>query len=104
MSCNIGVFGTTIYQARSKLLKLSKTLPQEDILKVRLSQMNGQSIIDMKNGDRYVAVLTSDYARGYRWKQVYVPYDVNLEILHNVILPKIRSDLPEHEQILGYWF
>lgn len=103
-SCNIGVFGTTMYQARTKLVKLSETLPRKDILNIRLSQMSGQSIIDMKNGDRYIAVFPSDNVRGYRWKQVYVPYNIDLDIFYDVIYPKIISDLPEHEWVVGYWF
>ena len=105
MSSNlIGVFGVTKDQPRLKIEKLAKTLPQEDIVNVRLSSMAANCMIEMKNGDRYIGVSASQSARGYRWKQVYVPYDVDLDILHNVIMPKIISDLPEHEQIIGYWF
>jgi hypothetical protein len=103
-SKTIGVFGSTDNRAGLKIEKLAKTLPQEDIVRVRLSSMAENCMIEMKNGDRYIGVSATQSARGYRWKQVYVPYDVDLDILHDVIIPKIISDLPEHEQIIGYWY
>jgi hypothetical protein len=100
---SIGVFGVTSEQFCRKMAQLTKTLPQDDISHVRLSIMSGNCIIDMKNGDRYIGLIASENARGYRWKQVYVPYNVNLEIFQRVIRPKLISNLPEHEQVIGYW-
>ncbi len=100
----IGVFGTTKNQAGMKIEKLAKSLPKEEIINVRLSNISENCMIEMENGDRYIGVSASQSARGHRWKQVYVPYNIDLDILHDVIIPKIISDLPEHEQIIGYWF
>ena len=101
-SKDIGVFGS-MYQVPDKMKKIAEALPKEEIINVRLSREPRNCYIDMKNGDRYIGVTPTQGARGYRWKQVYVHYDVDLDILHTVILPKIISNLPEHEQVIGYW-
>ena len=99
----IGVFGLTKQQILYKICKIADGLPKDEIKHVKISLNAVGSYLELKNGVRYIGILTSNYARGYRWKQVYVPYNVDLNILRDVILPKIISDLPEHEQVIGYW-
>lgn len=103
-SKNIGVFGNTMNQAVSKIQGLLRSLPKEEVVATRLSIGAGNCFIDMENGDRYIALSATQGARGYRWKQVYVPYNVDIEIFEKVIFPKLISNLPEHEQVIGYWF
>jgi len=100
---NIGVFGTTSEQIYMKIKLLSKTLPQENILKIQLSKNGENCRIEMIGGEHYIGMYTSERARGHKWKQAYIPYNIDLKILKCVILPSLISNLPKHEQIIGYW-
>jgi hypothetical protein len=102
-SRNIGIFGNK-QQVYNKMKKISETLPKEDIIRTILSIEPSNCIIEMKNGDRYMGVPLTEISHGCRLKQMYIPYDADLEILYSAFLPMLISDLPEHEQIIGYWF
>jgi hypothetical protein len=98
-SMQIGVFGNTREQYVKKMKEIQSLLKEEDIDRVCASSF--QYSIKMKDGTIYLGILASEYARGYKWQQVYVPHDIDTKSFNNVIYPTLYySDLPEDEQII----
>lgn len=97
-----GVFGSQ-EQIYNKLKQIHDSIPPSSISKFIISHNLNLSLLEVKNGDVYLGVAPSHYARPYRWYQVFLPHDFDLNILNDVINPNIVSDLPEHLRIVGYW-
>jgi hypothetical protein len=81
--------------------KIYDGLEKEDVERFIKSKCGSE--IRMKDGTRYITIAASDSARGHKFKQVYVSYEIDIKILNNVILPLVElSDLPREERVIEY--
>lgn len=98
----IGIFGTNKQMYFHQMNVLLNSIEKEDIYRIKKSNRFGLYQAEMKNGEVYIGLLANNSARGFRWKQVYVPNDIDMDIFHTIIRPKIISELPEDEQVIFY--
>lgn len=95
------IFGNTIKQANEKFDELISKI--NCVFYETLVKSRDQCRIVFYNRAEYITAYAGDNARGHRCDKVYVPIDVNHEILNYVIRPiLINSIIPEDEQIVYY--
>ena len=96
----IGVFGIDKQMCYDAMNLILETLNKNDIKKIKKVQNLYQ--FEMNNGDIYIGFSLGDSVIGYRFKQIYVYFNINRDILYDVIRPNIVSDLHINEQIKTY--
>lgn len=85
MNNQIIIYGATKERAFEKLQDLLDNMKYGDIQKVRKGQYD--FIVDLKNGDRYIAIRTSNNGRGYKWQYAYIDRLILEELLNNLVFP-----------------
>lgn len=98
---NIIVFGNTIGRARNKLDEILGELKYKEVKQVKKSK-SGYTI-ELNDGTFYRTVSASNNARGYKCEKAFIDYNIDIEIIQNVIEPCLSiSKLPIEERIKYY--
>lgn len=95
------VFATTEEKATKYLESMVEKMDDKDIKYI--SRFMGDIRFGLVNGDTYQVVSATDGCKGYRCDRVFVDNGIDLDILNQVIRPRIcGSKLSKEEQIVYF--
>lgn len=80
------IYGSTKERAYEKLDQILNDMRYGDVKRVRKSDIHFS--VELKNGDCYLALATTDNARGHRWQYAFVDRLISEEMLDNVVFAK----------------
>ena len=96
------VYSSTRDRAYNKLQDLLDNMKYGEVNRVNKNSFN--FTVELKNGDLYIALLTFEGAKGYKWDYAYIDYLIDRKILYDIIFPaclydRYEGELEEHYQI-----
>lgn len=104
MSNKIGIFGKTVKQSNDFLewLVYHISAYKEDIEIDHIIPYGRK--IQLKNGDLYISLPSTNYSRGYKFNQIFIEIGTDLIFIDCVAIPLIiSSDIPEEDRVIYFY-